>query len=75
MANFQFWAQRGKVKIGPYPTRLEALGAFRACYPFKGKDYEAKASRNQITTGFGDRGPWFSIQWHDAKEIETDETA
>jgi hypothetical protein len=62
-----YWCESAEHKVGPYPTRKEALDAFRARYPFRGADYEANARRNQIATGYGRAGAWFDIRWHSAR--------
>lgn len=61
-----FWAQRRKQTTGPYETRDEAIAAFTTKYPFRGKDYEARAVKNQIMTGYGEFGPHFDLRWHTA---------
>ena len=62
-----FWACRGKNKVGPFLTREEAIEAFRKAFPFKGSDYAARATRNDITTGYGLGGPWFDVHWAKAR--------
>lgn len=64
---FKFWAKRRSTMVGPFATRDEALDAFRIAYPIKGKDYQANATKNDITTGYGEFGPQFSIQWAKAR--------
>lgn len=63
----KYWAKRGKILVGPFSTRDEALAAFRERYPFDGPDYMARSKTKQILTGYGEDGPWFDLRWDDAK--------
>lgn len=62
----KFWAKRRKRITGPHETREAAVSAFVTKYPFRGKDYEARAVKNQIMTGYGGFGPHFDLRWHTA---------
>lgn len=62
-----YWAQRKDKRVGPFPTRDEAVTAFRTTYPFHGEEYEATAKRHAIMTGWGIYGLDFSIEWHSAR--------
>ena len=62
----KYWAKRGKNIVGPFETQEAALEAFRAQFPFKKAAYMAKAKNEQIMTGYGEFGPSFNMQWHDA---------
>lgn len=64
----QFWATRGRKQVGPFPTREEALAAFRAAHPHTGPQYMARAKQNQVLTGYGLTGPSSDMRWHDAAE-------
>jgi hypothetical protein len=59
----QYWASRGKVQMGPYASREDALAAFRAANPVK-----KPGRRTDITTGYGTFGPHFDVQWAPAQE-------
>lgn len=59
----QFWAKRGKLIVGPFSTRGEAMQAFDKAYPFKGPFYMRSAMANQVLTGYGTNGPSFDMQW------------
>ncbi len=67
-----YWASYGKCKVGPFPTRREALDAFREAFPFTRPDYAAQARKNQICTGYGAGAAHFDLQWHDAKDTGRD---
>ena len=69
MSERQFWAQRGKSKVGPRASREEALAAFRKAFYFRGTDAAAQSKRWAIMTGYGSDGPWFDMRWHDAREV------
>jgi hypothetical protein len=62
----EFWAQRKTQKIGPFPTRQEAIEAFRATFPHKGPEYMRSSKKRQFHTGYGTYGPHMSIEWHNA---------
>jgi hypothetical protein len=62
----KFWAQRRDKRVGPFASREAAIDAFRATFPHKGPDYMRIARKNQPSTGYGESGPHFSIEWHDA---------
>jgi hypothetical protein len=64
----QYWASRGKVQMGPYASREDALAAFRAANPVK-KPGRLPNRGTDITTGYGTFGPHFDIQWFPAQEI------
>jgi hypothetical protein len=67
--DIQYWAKRGKKLVGPFPTRNEALAAFREQYPFNKPLYLATAKANEIMSGYGAFGPHFDMQWHAAREL------
>jgi hypothetical protein len=67
----KFWSQRTSArnlesKMGPYATREAAVEAFRAAFPHKGPEYMRSSKKCQFLTGYGEIGPHFSIEWHDA---------
>lgn len=65
----KFWAAKGKKTIGPCDTREEAVRAFRATQKPVAA-YMARARANQIMSGYGEFGPHFDIQFHDAASKE-----
>lgn len=65
-----FWAQRGRKQVGPFPTREEAVAAFRTAFPFKGADYAHTAPKNKILSGYGTNGAYLDMRWHNALREE-----
>jgi hypothetical protein len=63
-----YWATMGNKKVGPFPTREEALEGFNLKFPFTGESYEAIKPR--VTTGYGLGGPWFDIQFHSQQKVQ-----
>jgi hypothetical protein len=63
---FKFWAIRNKQQAGPVASREEAVEAFRAAFPHKGPEYMRSSKKCQFHTGYGEFGPHFSIEWHNA---------
>jgi hypothetical protein len=63
----EYWAQRRRLKVGPFPSREAAIAAFITAHPFTGPDYMASAPRNKILHGYGTGGAWFDLQWSNAR--------
>lgn len=66
----EFWAKRGRKIVGPFPTREDALRAFAAAYPFKGK---LAGKADAIMSGFGMGGPYSDLRWTSPLEIPASE--
>ena len=59
--NLKFWAQRGRQKVGPLPTREAALAEFRERFPCAPR--KAAGGGMKIMSGYGEGGIWFDIRW------------
>lgn len=66
-----YWACRRRQKVGPFPTREEAVAAFVLAYPVKGPSYQQQAKANAIMTGYGSGGPWADVRWFHADGTPT----